>query len=103
MDDETDAAARDDDLDDCDDLWLDRPARKAMRALADLRIGLDRLERTLVVDARRDLVTWEEIGSDLGVSKQTAHRRHAAHDPIAARRRARAADWEQLMGGPPRS
>jgi len=66
----------------------DAPAsRLALRALAELRPALDRLEVALVDRARLEQVSWALIASDLGVTKQTAHRRHARHDPVAARRR----------------
>jgi hypothetical protein len=63
------------------------PARLALRELTRLRPALDRLEAALVDQARRDGCSWTDVASDLGVTKQSAHRRHAAHDPIAARSR----------------
>ena len=68
------------------------PAHPAVRALAELtalRASLDRLEGALVVRAREDGCWWSEIGEALGVTKQGAHRRHSARDPLAARRRRR--------------
>jgi hypothetical protein len=76
------------------DGWSDDPdwglssARLALRELARLRPAFDRLEAALVDHARRAGSSWAEVATDLGVTKQTAHRRHAAHDPIAARNRA---------------
>jgi hypothetical protein len=58
------------------------PARAALRALTALRPVLDRLEAALVDRARLDHCSWSEIGADLGTTKQTAHRRHGAHDPV---------------------
>jgi hypothetical protein len=55
--------------------------------LTTLRPSLDRLEAALVDRARCELVSWDQIGADLGVTKQTAHRRHTAHDPRGAGRR----------------
>jgi hypothetical protein len=62
-------------------------ARLALRELAALRPSLDRLEAALVDRARLEQTPWEAIAVDLGVTKQTAHRRHARHDPLAERRR----------------
>ena len=62
------------------DFWHNKPARRALRAVTELRRSLDALERRLVVEARHNQVTWQEIGADLGISKQTAHRRHIAQD-----------------------
>jgi hypothetical protein len=61
--------------------------RLALQALAALRPTLDGLEAALVDRARLEQSSWELIAADLGVTKQTAHRRHAGHDPLAARRR----------------
>jgi hypothetical protein len=83
-----------------DDIEIDVAPRRALRALTDLRAALDRLEVALVVQARASLVTWSAIGRDLGLSETAAYRRHVTHDPIAASRRAKQAEWERQMGGP---
>jgi hypothetical protein len=68
-------------------------ARLALRETARCARTLDDLERRLVLLARGERASWREIGSDLGVSAATAHRRHAGADPVTARvRAARAAD-----------
>ena len=61
--------------------------RLALRALTELRPTLDRLEAAIVDRARLEDVSWEAIAADLRVTKQSAHRRHASHDPLAAGRR----------------
>ena len=66
---------------------FDLPEREALRELSEQRRALDRREDTLVDAARRLAVPWRSIGSDLGIGTTTAYRRHAPHDPIAARRR----------------
>jgi hypothetical protein len=48
----------------------------ALRTIAELRESLARIERRLVVEARRGGATWEEIGLSLGVSRQAAFARH---------------------------
>ena len=45
--------------------------------LGPLRKFADDYERELVIDARREGASWDEIGAALGVPRQTAHRRHA--------------------------
>jgi hypothetical protein len=75
--------------------------RRALRALTALRPSLDSLEATLVERARREVVSWEEIGADLGVTKQTAHRRHAGRDPMAVggRPKRRSPELEHVVTG----
>jgi hypothetical protein len=65
------------------------PAVSALTELTALRASLDTLEAALVVQAREDGCWWGEIGAALGLTRQGAHRRHAARDPVAARRRRR--------------
>jgi hypothetical protein len=48
---------------------------------------LDELEAALVDRAREAGMPWRQIGNDLGISGQSAHRRHAGHDPWVVRRR----------------
>ena len=57
-------------------LMFDLPL-DGLAVLADLRRTLDRVESLLVVAARRNESTWQEVGEALGVSRQTAHTRHA--------------------------
>jgi len=45
--------------------------------LPTLRQFADDYERELVIDARREGHSWDDIGASLGVPRQTAHRRHA--------------------------
>ncbi len=73
---------------------MDRPARlrtllaqvvsvgdpeERLRALAQLRRELEAAETELAANALRAGLSWSQIGASLGVSKQTAHRRHS-HD-----------------------
>jgi hypothetical protein len=52
--------------------------REALRRTVRIRAELDDLERALVRRLRREYaLTWHELGDDLGVTGQTAHRRHA--------------------------
>ena len=67
--------------------------RMAIRRLVDVREGVDRLERALVVRARLSGLSWREIGEDLGISLQSAWSRHASADP---RRRRRANPHEEF-------
>lgn len=57
-----------------------------LRLLTEAREALDAFEPFLVREARRSVATWDAIGEALGVSRQAAHRRHAAH--VNATRRA---------------
>jgi hypothetical protein len=70
--------------------WVPRtaesaPERQALRELVALRAALDRIEALLVAHARADHVSWTEIGRELGITKQSAHRRHAASTRAARR------------------
>jgi hypothetical protein len=49
---------------------------RGLRKLTDLRETLERVERDLVLGARRDRSTWAEIGDALGISRQSAYARH---------------------------
>jgi hypothetical protein len=60
---------------------IDLPLR-ALREVTELRETLDRLERELVISARGNWSTWEEIGRALGISRQAAH---ACHGPFVKR------------------
>jgi hypothetical protein len=58
----------------------------ALRELVATRAAIDSLEATLVVRARSEGATWDDLAAALGLSKQGARRRHLAIDPIFARR-----------------
>ncbi|ACV78151.1 helix-turn-helix domain-containing protein [Nakamurella multipartita] len=47
-----------------------------LRAVASLRILLERLEALHVAGARARGWSWQEIADQLGVTKQTVHRKH---------------------------
>jgi hypothetical protein len=51
-----------------------------LRMSRQLRDRSGRLERELVVAARTNGATWQQIGDALGVPRQTAHRRHHARE-----------------------
>ncbi len=78
-----------------DDEWPGNPHLLALRELAALRPELDRLEASLVDELRSAAYSWAEIAAALGLSKTGVYRRHAAHDPTAARRRARRAERDE--------
>ena len=50
----------------------------ALRRLVTERRELERREATLVRRARNQGIVWEQIATCLGVSKQAAHKKHAA-------------------------
>lgn len=43
------------------------------------RERLDALERAAIAEARAAGATWADIGDVLGISRQTAHEKHATH------------------------
>jgi hypothetical protein len=55
----------------------DDPAT-ALAAVVALRRLADRLERAAVAEAIRQAWTWAQIAEALGVTRQAAHKRHAA-------------------------
>jgi DNA-directed RNA polymerase specialized sigma24 family protein len=59
----------------------DPASRRALRALADARFALDRLEAALVRRARVDGATWREVAADLGIPQTTLRERHGAARP----------------------
>lgn len=65
------------------------PYLRALAELTALRAGLVRLEGELVFRAREEGCWWSDVGAALGITRQAAHRRHAARDPLTARRRRR--------------
>jgi hypothetical protein len=54
-----------------------RDPREGLRAVAALRRLLERLESLQVGHARDLGWSWQEIASELGVSKQAVHKKHA--------------------------
>lgn len=50
--------------------------RVGLRAVASLRVLLERLEALHVAAARAQGWSWQEIAHQLGVTKQTVHRKH---------------------------
>lgn len=57
-----------------------RVTRSALIVLelgARLRAKLDELERVAVNEARHEGATWQEIGDALGITRQSAHDKHA--------------------------
>lgn len=64
---------------------LDSPnARDRVRAVHSLAVGVETLERQVLLDAQAAGMTWAEIGSVYGVSRQAAHRRFADETVVAA-------------------
>lgn len=59
--------------------------RDALRYVVDGRKELDRAELEAVAIARRAGVRWWEIAAELGVTKQSAHRRFARKDAVSRR------------------
>jgi hypothetical protein len=57
---------------------------RALRELVELRASLDRIEALLVARARANGASWAEIGGQLGITRQSAHRRHHAPAEPAA-------------------
>ena len=55
----------------------DKPA-DALAAVVSLRVLADQLERATVKDAIAQGWTWAQIAEALGITKQAAHKRHAA-------------------------
>jgi hypothetical protein len=55
----------------------DKP-EDALAAVVALRLMADRLERETVKEAIKQGWTWAQIAEALGVSKQAAHKKHAA-------------------------
>ena len=81
------------------DFWArlglrDDRSLEGLERIGDLRATLDRLERLLVLQARRRTHTWQAIGDALGVSRQAAHRRHGASTRRAGTVPARPVDEE---------
>ncbi len=86
-------------MDDAFDEWV-APPRLVLREIVQLRRLLDELEAHYVCLARECGAPWRELGVDLGLSGQAAHRRHGARDPIAARLAELDRALERELGGP---
>ena len=64
---------------------LDSPdARTRVRAVHSLVVGVDGLQRLVLRDAQASGMTWAEIGSVYGVSRQAAHRRFSDETVVSA-------------------
>jgi hypothetical protein len=71
--------------DDYDDVPRRLTWREALQYVVDGRAQLDRAELEAVAIARRQGVHWWEIAAELGVTKQSAHRRFARRDEVSRR------------------
>lgn len=60
----------------------DDDPRAALRAAAELRRQTERLEGQLVRRARNQGLSWAEVAAQLGVSKQTVHRKYGGRGPL---------------------
>jgi hypothetical protein len=63
-----------------------RDPRVGLGAVAALRRLLDQLEALQVDNARNLGWSWQEIATELGVSKQAVHKKHAARWFLLRRR-----------------
>jgi len=54
---------------------------EALAAVAALRVMAERLERKAIINAIKQGWSWSKIAEALGVTKQAAHKRHAAFIP----------------------
>ena len=59
--------------------------RVGLRAVAALRRLLEQLETLQVASARAAGWSWQEIASELGVSRQVVHKKHAARRGLLRR------------------
>jgi hypothetical protein len=59
----------------------------ALAALDQLRADLDDREHNLIAGERRRGATWEQIGQQLGCTKQSAHKRFNRPPGVPRRRR----------------
>jgi hypothetical protein len=57
---------------------------EALRAIVSARVELAEREIDLVVRARSQGASWQQIGESLGLSKQAVRKRHLAVDPKRA-------------------
>ncbi|MEX2556829.1 MAG: hypothetical protein WEB06_14530 [Actinomycetota bacterium] len=64
---------------------LDSPnARDRVRAARHIVAGVEILERRVLLEAQASGMTWAEIGSVYGVSRQAAHRRFSDETVVPA-------------------
>jgi predicted transcriptional regulator len=54
----------------------DRDPRVGLRAVAALRTLLERLEAVQVRNARANGWSWQDIATELGVTRQAVHKKH---------------------------
>ena len=54
----------------------DKDPRTGLRAVAALRKLVDQLERAQVLAARSQGLSWAEVASELGVTRQAAFKKH---------------------------
>jgi len=59
------------------DLLRSDDARSRVRAIHHLALGIEALERQVLLDAQASGLSWAQIGEVYGVSRQAAHRRFA--------------------------
>ncbi|MER7896001.1 HTH domain-containing protein [Streptomyces sp. NPDC096046] len=57
----------------------DRDPRVGLRAVAALRRLLEQLEAVQVRNARNHGWSWQEIATELGVSRQAVHKKYGRH------------------------
>ena len=57
------------------DLLDSSDAHTRVRAMHHVAVGIEALERKVLLDAQASGMTWAEIGAVYGVSRQAAHRR----------------------------
>lgn len=66
------------------DLLNHSDARTRVRAVHSLAYGVEALERSVLLDAQASGMTWAEIGTVYGVSRQAVHRRFADETVVPA-------------------
>lgn len=63
----------------------DDDPRTALQAAAELRRESERLQAQLVRRARNSGMSWAEIATELGVSKQAVHRKYGGRSVLGLR------------------
>lgn len=63
----------------------DDDPRSALRAVAELRRAAERTQAQLVRRARNQGMSWAEVATQLGVSKQTVHRKYGGRGLLGLR------------------
>lgn len=66
------------------DLLASPEPRARVAAIRHLAVGIEELERRVLLDAQHSGMTWGQIGNVYGVSRQAAHRRFADETVVAA-------------------